>query len=113
MESYQCNKDIQCLYSDLSVRCTRPLLYPEKALMLDDMCSPLNIFQNHAHCMNMVTRRPEDLIVGPPQIATEPIDITELVPSAFEWPLPEEVRSRKEQEAKSSGITTTEWSKHV
>ena len=113
VESYQCNKDIQCLYSELSARCTRPLFYSEKVLVTDDMHSPLNIFYTHVHCMNMNTRRPGDLIFGPPQIVKETVSANEVVPSPYQWPPPEEVKSRREQEANSSGITTTEWSRRV
>ena len=77
------------------------------------MRSPLNIFYTHVHCMNMNTRRPGDLIYGPPQIVRETFSVNESVPSPYQWPPPEEVKSRREQEAKSSGITTTEWSKRV
>ena len=77
------------------------------------MHSPLNIFYTHVHCMNMNTRRPGDLIFGPPQIVKETVSANEVVPSPYQWPPPEEVKSRREQETKSSGITTTEWSRRV
>lgn len=98
------------MYSELSTRCTRPLLASEKVLITDDLRSPLNIFDSHVHCMNMNTRRPGDLICCPPQIIKETLSADDIIPSPYQWPPPEEIKLRREQEAKSSGITATEWS---